>query len=275
MHNILTIDVEDWKDRIAFSSYYEKNKSDSNLLQGLENILELCEKRSATGTFFLLGKTIEEHPEIPKLIHERGHECASHGFSHTPINRLTVEQFKDELERTSKLIKKSINHNPVGFRAPRFSLNFESSWYLKILKESGFKYDSSLYPAKSGFYGIPKASSKPYRISAKNFLEHDPESAITEYPIAVASLGSLRLPLKFRYVGAYITNKIVGQYNKKGIPAVIYTHPWENAAKVLMNSRQIMTQIRNYRIPCLSILDKILEKNTFVSFKEFRNIHGF
>ncbi len=266
--NIFTVDVEDWCDRTAFKDYYRESKnSDSNVLEGVENILDICSSTETKATFFLLGKTIEKYPEIVKQINENGHECSSHGYSHEEITNMSPQQFCEELEKTKSLIYSGTKKYPKGFRAPRFSLNKKSSWFLRILHDKSYSYDSSLYPAKAFDYGNSKNLTRPYNISLTNYQEEDLESNLLEYPIAILPLLGKKFPLKYRFLGSTITNLSIKKYNDKGQPAVIYTHPWEHSSKVKMNGLKFKDSLRNINIPCNKTLKKILAKNMFTSFE--------
>jgi peptidoglycan/xylan/chitin deacetylase (PgdA/CDA1 family) len=45
-------------------------------------VLDILAARDVRATFFLVGERAERSPDTAKLIHERGHEVASHGWSH-------------------------------------------------------------------------------------------------------------------------------------------------------------------------------------------------
>ena len=54
------------------------------LLNGLwfYKLLELFQKANVKATYFLLGKTIEDHPQMISEIINEGHEIACHTYSH-------------------------------------------------------------------------------------------------------------------------------------------------------------------------------------------------
>lgn len=47
-----------------------------------EKILNLLEDNQAKATFFCIGKNIEQHPELFKLVKVKGHHIGSHTYSH-------------------------------------------------------------------------------------------------------------------------------------------------------------------------------------------------
>ena len=59
---------------------------------------------------------------------------------------------------------------------------------MDVLAESGFLYDSSIYPVRHDRYGIPTAPRGP-------FLAEGREHAILEIPPATVRLGGMNLPI--------------------------------------------------------------------------------
>src|SRR5438552_825531 len=50
----------------------------------------------------------------------------------------------------------------LGYRAPTFSVVRQTAWALDVLAESGFLYDSSIYPVRHDRYGVPDAPRAPF-----------------------------------------------------------------------------------------------------------------
>lgn len=47
-----------------------------------ERLLELLDEYDARATFFMSGSRIEEHADVAREVHDRGHDVASHAFDH-------------------------------------------------------------------------------------------------------------------------------------------------------------------------------------------------
>jgi hypothetical protein len=56
----------------------------------------------------------------------------------------------------------------MGYRAPNYSITNKSRWAFEVLIEEGFKYDSSIFPIRHDFYGMPDAPRFPFVISLNN-----------------------------------------------------------------------------------------------------------
>ncbi|MDJ0734033.1 MAG: polysaccharide deacetylase family protein [Nostocaceae cyanobacterium] len=91
-------------------------------------LLSVLEKLQAKATFFVVGKNVEKHPEVVKLILSKGHELGNHSYSHLPMILKTPSFIKSDIDRTDKLIRQLGVQQKIHFRAPfgikRFILPF-------------------------------------------------------------------------------------------------------------------------------------------------------
>jgi peptidoglycan/xylan/chitin deacetylase (PgdA/CDA1 family) len=70
-----------------------------------EAYLSVLERAGARATFFVLGENCSRSPGVVADIARRGHEVASHGYSHVTFPRLQrTRLLEDELERTAILL---------------------------------------------------------------------------------------------------------------------------------------------------------------------------
>ena len=240
--NAFTVDLEDWYHGLTRTLATPERWS--SLPKRAENtiplLLDLLSESGVRATFFILGDLAEKHPNLIKRISDRGHELGSHGFSHKPIDQLSPEEFRKELEKSREIIAKLTGISPVGYRAPQFSINQKCTWAFKVLAESGFEYDSSVFPARSLFYGYPGASRKPY----KPLLN----SNIMEYPVATIRIGKLTVPVAGGVYNRMLPYSIIKwslrRINQEECPAVIYLHPWEldkQQPRIPVSSRERIT----------------------------------
>src|SRR5579875_3103591 len=94
-------------------------------------------------TFFVLGRTAERYPSLVQELKCKGHEIASHGYAHTPVGELTIREFAEDIDRSVRVIRELTGANPIGYRAPYFSVSRATPWVYDILREREFKYSSS------------------------------------------------------------------------------------------------------------------------------------
>jgi len=237
VENILTIDVEnlyhaEYLRKIIRERKLTKEAFKINLERAINIILKLLRKEKATATFFIVGETLESYPDLIDVILKNGHEVACHSYTHRPLWELTPGEFLSEIRRFMAYYNKV-----KGYRAPSFSLDNKSRWILRILEKYGFKYDSSIFPAKTPLYGVTEAPIHPYPVSYEDISKKNEQSKIIEFPLLAVPLPLIkviRIPLGGGfYLRALphrlimILTKVIEKYNAGGYPAVLYFHPWE------------------------------------------------
>jgi polysaccharide deacetylase family protein (PEP-CTERM system associated) len=163
-------------------------------------------------------------PARAREVEARGHEIGVHGYNHLLLTEITPEEFDEDLAKALEAIAKTgIKTQPVGFRAPSFSMvKSTKDWALPILEKYGFRYDSSVFPV--GFhpdYGIADAPLSPYKITDKLY----------EFPMSVLEMFGRRFPFcgggYFRLFPYSYTRFCMKKVNEQGRAVVFYLHPWE------------------------------------------------
>ncbi|MFD8750788.1 polysaccharide deacetylase family protein [Kitasatospora sp. NPDC059577] len=81
-------------------------------------VLALLQQYGIRATFFLIGESAVEHPELVREIADRGHHIANHTWTHPDLRNLSDAKVRDELQRTSDLLYKTTGRQPTWFRAP-------------------------------------------------------------------------------------------------------------------------------------------------------------
>ena len=160
--------------------------------EGLPRLLDLYDKYGVKATFFYIALFAKQHPEIVKMVQQRGHEIACHGLTHKHDKAFDVMSYEEQVEHlsTAKSILEDIaGEEVVSFRAPALRVNFDTP---KALIETGFKYDSSVAPQrmdmfmslgsknKLQWFGAPRT---PYKTNAVNLARRG-DSPITEVPVS-------------------------------------------------------------------------------------------
>ena len=228
--NLLSIDVEDWYSDLNIKEW--KNYKDI-IVQSTNKILKILKERNIQATFFVLGYFANKHPELIEKIIEENHEVSSHGYSHSAITELTQDEFKDDLLRSIKTLEKITGDKVWGFRAPFFTIVEETSWAIDIMKEMGLKYDSSIFPFKIYKYGVPDIPLFPYHVSSKDIKKNYIDEEFLEFPPSVYNIPLINknIPIAGGFYLRFFPYKFISygirKINRKGFPAVCYTHPWE------------------------------------------------
>ncbi len=69
-----------------------------------EKLLDGLKERDVKATFFLLGQSAEQYPEIVKRMYEEGHVIGNHTYSHIQLRSGNRRKFRDELVLTNEII---------------------------------------------------------------------------------------------------------------------------------------------------------------------------
>jgi peptidoglycan/xylan/chitin deacetylase (PgdA/CDA1 family) len=108
---------------------------------GALRIVRLLQRYGLPATFFVPGFTVEHHTDAVKLVRDAGIELACHGNVHETLDTLDETNERRVLEEQLEIYDRLLGLRPEGYRSPSWSLNNRSP---RLLKEYGFRYDSSL-----------------------------------------------------------------------------------------------------------------------------------
>ena len=223
--HVLTVDMEDWYMEAPpsrWGRFAERVERDTG------RVLDVLDRHGVRATFFVLGWLAERHPALVRGVAEAGHEVALHGMLHSPAYAMTRAAFAEDLRRCRDAVERAAGTPAVGYRAPYFSVGRRSQWALEAVRKAGLLYDASVFPVWHFRYGWPGASPAPHvrRLEAGD---------LAVLPVATwpALRGAVRLNLPFGG-GAYLrllpydlVAAGVRWWARRGIPAVLYFHPWE------------------------------------------------
>ena len=82
-------------------------------------LLDILDSYQVKATFFEIGRNIEKHPEIVKMIVARGDELANHSYSHKDMMFKPREVLLSEIEKTDKLLQEvGVKQDSISFRPP-------------------------------------------------------------------------------------------------------------------------------------------------------------
>lgn len=81
-------------------------------------ILDLLKEKNITATFYLIGKQIEQYPDIAREIVSRGYEVGNHSYSHERMVFKSMDFIEKEITETNKLIRLLGFEGEITFRPP-------------------------------------------------------------------------------------------------------------------------------------------------------------
>ena len=245
----MTVDVEDYFQVSAFNEALSRDdwsKQSSRVVANTERLLDLYDTHNIKITFFVLGMVAEQFPDLVKQIHSRGHEVASHGYSHKLIFEQSPDVFHEETKRSKLMLEDLIGQAVRGYRAASYSITKKSLWALDTLTELGFDYDSSIFPVHHDRYGIPEAPREIHRAQSAN------GGVLTEFPLSTALLGSTTIPIAgggyFRIYPYWLTNMLWRRaIAETEAPQVFYLHPWEiDPDQPKIDGLSLLSKFRHY-----------------------------
>ena len=203
---LLTWDVEEYDTPADFGG---PPLADGGLSRGVEiwrQWLETSARWKAPGTVFVTARLAEAAPDLLRETRQRGHEIASHAWSHEKNANL-------ELEKSRRHISELAGAGVVGFRSPRLR-----PVPLQEVRSAGYNYDASSNPAVvPGRYWRLSQKRKPHQESG---VWEVPASVLplVRFPLFWASFHLLPLPM---YLAAC---RLLMAWD--GV-LTLYFHPWE------------------------------------------------
>ena len=259
--NYLTIDVEDYFHVSAFEKLSAPDTwggRECRVERNTDLVLSLLADKDIKATFFILGWVAERYPQLTRKIAELGHEVASHGYLHQRVALQDRETYRQDIRRGKGLLEDQIGSPVLGYRAPSYSITRQTSWAFDELIDAGFQYDSSIFPMKHDFYGIPDwPRFAGYAVKNGDLWEEssslsEKQTGIREIPITTLRLGEKNLPIAgggyFRllpYAATHWGLKRINQREQQ--PFVFYLHPWEfDPEQPRMSGASAKSQFRHY-----------------------------
>ena len=185
-----------------------------------ERFIAFLEEHGITATFFVVGEIGRSHPELVRRIALAGHEIALHGLRHVTLAEVGSDRLSAELAEGRSLLEDAGQVPVTGFRAPIFSLTPASSWAVELLGEAGFRYSSSVLPARSPLHGWPGAPRGPWRWG----------NGLLELPCPVGGPARAQLPflggVYLRYLPMRAIRRFLGSLEETAV-AWSYLHPYD------------------------------------------------
>ena len=108
---IIDTDTLDGKKAIAITFDDGPGEYTQELIEGLN-------ERKARATFFMVGKCVEQHPEVLPMMVAGGHQLGNHTYNHTDIASASATVMNNEIEQTDQAIFNACGQRSTAFRPP-------------------------------------------------------------------------------------------------------------------------------------------------------------
>lgn len=228
MVNGLSIDVEEWFHVLDVPGAPQPVSWDAlprTVERNTMKILDILEDSHAHGTFFVLGWVADRYGQLVREIARRGHEVACHGDRHRLVFQQGRAGFEQDLRRARGLLQDLCGAPVIGYRAPGFSIGPRAPWAFEVIREVGFLYDSSLFPARRMHGGAPGSPQRPHAMTLENGL------SLVEFPSSVVKVGRVHVPFAgggyLRLLPYEFIRWGLMRLNARDIPTCVYLHPRE------------------------------------------------
>jgi peptidoglycan/xylan/chitin deacetylase (PgdA/CDA1 family) len=87
--------------------------------QWTPKVLEILRQHSVTATFFMIGSSAAENPDLVRAVAADGHSLATHTWSHKNLAKRSAAGVRTEIERgLDAVAQASGDQRPALFRAP-------------------------------------------------------------------------------------------------------------------------------------------------------------
>ena len=217
------MDIEPSMNRFTFTFDLEEHmphRRDAPRFHAIvEKLLVFLEQRQVNGTFFVVGKLARDHPDLIKKIHQAGHEIGFHSWGHKQLSQETPESFAKGNLEGKHILEQIIGESVIGYRAPVFSLTPATAWAVEILKDQGFRYSSSILPAKNPLHGFADAPKIPFQWW----------NGLIEIPVPVIGLGPMSIPFLGGFYLRYLPRPLLRHICNSGQNQHLwsYVHPYD------------------------------------------------
>jgi len=145
-------------------SYSRISQGQYGARAGMPRILKLLARHGVPATFFMPAVAAMLNEAEIKAVSEAGHEIGIHSWIHESNSRLDHDTERDLTFRARDMLQSLSGQRPVGMRTASWDF---SPWTLKIVREMGLLYDSSLM-----------ADDEPYEL-----LDGGEATGIVELPV--------------------------------------------------------------------------------------------
>jgi polysaccharide deacetylase family protein (PEP-CTERM system associated) len=225
--SILTVDVEDWfhiLENPAVPAIELWDGLESRVDKNVNRLIELFSRAGVKATFFWLGWVAERNKMLVELCKKEGHEIGSHGYAHLLISETSREIFREDVQHSKLMLEDIIGEEVRGFRASGFGITGDTRWAFDIIREAGFEYDSSVFPAAHGHGGIPDSQLVPYTMMTTC-------GPLIECPMSVVEMAGRRFSVfgggYLRLAPPWLIKWGIEHLEKNNRPLIVYIHPRE------------------------------------------------
>lgn len=187
VYNVVPNDKETNKKVVLLT--FDDGPKEKEMIDGL---IDTLDKHGAKAIFFVNGYRVKEHPELLKLIYDRGQIIGNHSWDHIDLKKQSTAKMRKQIEDVQKIVKDTTGEAPKFFRPPFGSGNDTTH---QIAKDNELTYMTW----SNGSLDWDKKSKNKPKVVIQNVLDQlHPGSNILmhELPWTVKALDDLLTKLE-------------------------------------------------------------------------------
>jgi peptidoglycan/xylan/chitin deacetylase (PgdA/CDA1 family) len=84
-------------------------------------VLDTLQEYDVKATFFVVGRYVEQHPEVLQRMVAEGHILGNHTYSHADMSTLGAPQLRRELQKTQRAVNRALGYKyPMSVMRPPY-----------------------------------------------------------------------------------------------------------------------------------------------------------
>lgn len=103
----------------------------------VKEVLRILDHYKIKSTFFLIGKGVEQDPQLAKLIMDHGHEVASHSYRHLDVTKMKPKELQEDLVKTHQALTYALQEPPLLYFRPAQGIMDEET--AKVITATGIE----------------------------------------------------------------------------------------------------------------------------------------
>ncbi|SEP43117.1 Peptidoglycan/xylan/chitin deacetylase, PgdA/CDA1 family [Rhodospirillales bacterium URHD0017] len=109
---------------------------------GFWRLMDIFDEHDVKSTFYVCAVALERNRKAARLIRERGHDVACHGYRWEDVTLLSREQEREHIRLAVKSIEETTGERPLGWYC-RYGPSVNTREL--VVEEGGFLYDCDAY----------------------------------------------------------------------------------------------------------------------------------
>lgn len=219
---VFTIDVERFADTECIQNLGAPVEAD--MLDGFDEYMRIMDRYGIKNTLFTIGELAPKIADRLRPCVAAGHDLALHSYSHVPPMYEPLDRFREKTRQAKDRMRELFGVEVSGFRAPCFSMD---DAHLEILRELGFRYDSS-YLNYSPARHTRKLDMKGYRQLRRSIFRRE---GFYEFGLSTGNVMGIPFPVSgggyVRLTPWWFIGPMIRRHIRKNDYYVFYLHPFE------------------------------------------------